>query len=214
MNTPQAQHDPIRASVIPTRRPGLPTAAWVAGGAMLVVIAGLAATLLMRSAPEQPAAGAAELGSAAPAAKPVSKRPAQNSNTGGGGDDGSSSSGNTGTRVAAAPACASCGVVESVREIQVKGAGTGLGAVAGSVLGGVVGHQMGGGDGKKALTVLGAVGGGVAGHEVEKRARASTSYEVRVRMADGTTRTVTSSQALKAGDRVTVDGNSLRLANG
>ena len=63
--------------------------------------------------------------------------------------------------------CAICGVVESVSQIQQKGQGTGLGAVAGGLLGGVVGHQIGGGNGKTAMTVLGAIGGGVAGNEVE-----------------------------------------------
>ena len=59
----------------------------------------------------------------------------------------------------------------------------------GGVLGGVVGHQAGGGSGKTALTVLGAIGGGLAGHEVEKRVRSETVYDVHVRMEDGSTRT-------------------------
>ena len=60
----------------------------------------------------------------------------------------------------------------------------------------------GGGNGKKAMTVLGAVGGGFAGHEIEKQARATTVYKVHVRMDDGTTRTVTQSTAPTVGARI------------
>jgi outer membrane lipoprotein SlyB len=108
--------------------------------------------------------------------------------------------------------CTDCGVVEGVRAVQQKGKGTGLGAVAGGVLGGVVGHQMGGGKGKTALTVLGAIGGGLAGNEVEKRARATTVYEVRVRMDDGSVRTLQLAKAPTPGEHVIVEGNSLRPA--
>lgn len=106
--------------------------------------------------------------------------------------------------------CTVCGVVESVDAVQKKGEGTGLGAVAGGVLGGVVGHQMGGGKGRDAMTVLGAVGGGLAGNEVEKRQRATTSYRVKVRMEDGTTRTLEQAQSIAVGTRVSVDGQRLR----
>ena len=47
---------------------------------------------------------------------------------------------------------------------------------------------VGGGDGRKLATVAAAVGGGFAGNEVEKRTRSTTTYEVRVRMEDGSTR--------------------------
>ena len=116
---------------------------------------------------------------------------------------------------AAAPAravadCANCGTVESVVAVQQKGEGTGVGAVAGGLLGGVVGNQIGGGSGKTAATVIGAVGGGVAGHELEKRARSTTSFQVRVRMDDGTTRTVTQRQSAAVGSRVNVTSEGLK----
>jgi outer membrane lipoprotein SlyB len=107
------------------------------------------------------------------------------------------------------PPCSSCGVVESSQAVQQKGQGTGLGAVAGGVLGGVVGHQLGGGSGKQALTVLGAVGGGLAGNEIEKRQRATTAYQLKIRMADGSVRTVTQGKALPVGQRVHVDGEQI-----
>lgn len=112
-------------------------------------------------------------------------------------------------RTTAAAACSTCGVVESVRAVQVAGQGTGLGAVAGGVLGGVVGNQFGKGSGNTAMTVLGAVGGGYAGHQVEKRVRSHTAYQVHVRMSDGSLRTLQSGTDWPVGARVRVDGNRI-----
>ena len=100
-------------------------------------------------------------------------------------------------------------MVESVTAQRQEGKGIGLGAVAGGVLGGVVGHQMGNGNGKKAMTVLGAVGGGFAGHEVEKHARSVTVHRVKVRMEDGSLRTVTQREAPAIGARVRVENKRL-----
>jgi outer membrane lipoprotein SlyB len=111
-----------------------------------------------------------------------------------------------------ADVCKHCGVVESVQAITRKGDANGVGAVAGGVLGAVVGNQMGKGTGRDAMTVIGAVGGGLAGHEVEKRAKSTTVYAVRVRLDDGSTRTFEQSSAPAAGARVVVDGNSVKLA--
>ena len=65
-------------------------------------------------------------------------------------------------RPAAPVVCQSCGVVESVRQVQAPVRDNSdhlIGTIAGGVAGGVVGNQFGGGNGKTALTVLGAVGG-------------------------------------------------------
>lgn len=170
-------------------------AVWVAGGAAAIAAVGLSFAMVVSRSPG--AASMAEVegkpAAAAPAKKPVVATPKP-----------------AAPRAAAVATCAQCGVVESVAEVQVKGEGTGLGAVAGGLLGGVVGNQMGGGNGKKAMTVLGAVGGGLAGHEVEKRARATTSYVVKVRMDDKSLKTMTLPTAPKQGDRVEVDGDKLR----
>jgi outer membrane lipoprotein SlyB len=112
---------------------------------------------------------------------------------------------------AAAPACATCGVVESVTPFKQKGEGSGVGAVAGGVLGGVVGNQVGGGNGRKAMTVLGAIGGGLAGNEIEKRQRSTTLYSVKVRMEDGSLRSVTQQTAPSVGQKVTLDGSQLSV---
>ncbi|MBU6261209.1 MAG: hypothetical protein KGO01_22555, partial [Burkholderiales bacterium] len=61
------------------------------------------------------------------------------------------------------------------------------------------------------LTLLGAIGGGLAGNEVEKRQRAETVYEIRVRMDDGTLRTYTRASAPAPGTRVTVDAQGLHV---
>jgi outer membrane lipoprotein SlyB len=110
-----------------------------------------------------------------------------------------------------AAVCASCGTVESVHAIQQKGEGSGIGAVGGAVVGGLLGNQVGGGNGKTALTVLGAVGGGLAGNEVEKRYKATTVYDVQVRMEDGSGRTFRRGDAVAVGTRVTVDGSTMRV---
>lgn len=106
--------------------------------------------------------------------------------------------------------CADCGTVQSVRAVQVKGSGSGVGAVGGGVVGGLVGNQFGGGSGRTALTVLGAVGGAFAGNEIEKHVRTTTQYQMTVRMDDGSIRSFHSSSpyAWRSGDAVrVVDGS-------
>jgi outer membrane lipoprotein SlyB len=114
------------------------------------------------------------------------------------------------TQGAVASTCTNCGVVEAVTPFKKKGEGTGVGAVGGAVVGGLLGNAMGGGDGRKAMTVLGAVGGGVAGNAIEKNARATTHYQVTVRMQDGTVRTITQATAPTVGQKVTVEGSQIK----
>ena len=111
----------------------------------------------------------------------------------------------------ALPTCANCGTVEAIRQVQLSGSPSGVGAVAGGLTGAVVGSQFGRGDGRTALTVLGAAGGALAGNEIEKHVRKRTVYRVVVRLDDGTTRTVSqpSAPAFAVGERVRVQGNAL-----
>jgi outer membrane lipoprotein SlyB len=109
-----------------------------------------------------------------------------------------------------AAACASCGTVESVTRVTQKGEASGIGAVGGAVIGGVIGNQMGSGRGNDAMTAIGVVGGGIAGHEIEKRHKATTVYQVKVRMDDGSTRTVTQQNAPAVGAKVTLEGSQLK----
>jgi len=201
----------------------LPRAVWIGGGLLGLVTAALAGALIMKSIEAPPAASltpatAAQASTAqpvpalgsgptkpSPPSKPVP--PAVNPLPS---TSHAQSPPLNGTQQAAV--CASCGVVESVSTVQQKGRGTGLGAVAGGVLGGVVGHQVGGGKGKTAMTVLGAIGGGLAGNEVEKRARSETLYSVKVRMEDGSTRVFQRAQPLAVGAHVVAEGSELRIS--
>ncbi len=108
--------------------------------------------------------------------------------------------------------CTHCGVVESIHTLTKKGEGTGLGAVGGAVVGGVLGNQVGEGSGKQIARIGGAVLGGFAGNEVEKRARAETQYRIKLRMDDGSIRTVEQKNApnLQQGQRVRVDNGVVR----
>jgi outer membrane lipoprotein SlyB len=106
--------------------------------------------------------------------------------------------------------CPNCGVVESARAIQQQAQTSGVGAAAGALLGGVLGHQVGGGAGKTLATIAGAVGGGFAGNAVEKNTHTTTSYEVIVRMEDGSRqRFIMSAQRWRSGDLVRVDNGNL-----
>ncbi len=116
--------------------------------------------------------------------------------------------------VARASVCATCGHVESVQPVSHATPASGVGAVAGGVLGGVLGNQIGHGGGRTAATVLGAVGGGYAGHVAEGHVRTETRYQVRVRMADGSLRTVETRTAPPLGKPVTLRDGVLRPADG
>ncbi|MGH8820764.1 MAG: glycine zipper 2TM domain-containing protein [Rhodoferax sp.] len=112
------------------------------------------------------------------------------------------------------PVCHVCGTVESVTPVERKGQGTGLGAVGGGVVGALVGNQFGGGNGRTVATILGAVGGGFAGNAIEKNVRKTTVYEIAIRMDDGTVRHLERRAPVAAGTRVTLQGNTLRTADG
>ncbi len=59
---------------------------------------------------------------------------------------------------------------------EVKDENRITGKALGAILGGVLGHQVGGGNGKKAATVLGAVGGGYAGDRVQNNMQKNDTY--------------------------------------
>ena len=107
--------------------------------------------------------------------------------------------------------CRNCGTVDSVVPIARAGEGSGAGAVLGGLLGGVLGHQAGKGRGKDVATVAGAVGGAVIGNQIEKSNSASMSYEVRVRLEDGTFQTVRYDREpdVRSGDRVRIENGRL-----
>jgi outer membrane lipoprotein SlyB len=107
---------------------------------------------------------------------------------------------------AAKARCANCGVIESIREVETKGEGTGLGAVGGAVVGGVLGNQVGDGSGRRIATAAGAIGGAVAGHQIEKHVKSTKGYEITVRFENGSSSVIHADTApsWRAGDRVRV----------
>lgn len=196
----------------------------VAAAAIAVIVmcaVGVAAVLGWLPSPsanphaDAPVAGAgpesANLAPAPQAAVPPAPAPAQT------GRPASAAAPRPAAPAPAQQACQSCGVVESVRQVQVPVKDNSdhlVGTIGGGVVGGVVGNQFGGGSGKTALTVLGAVGGALAGREVERNIRQQqtvTHYELTVRMSDGSVRQFRSAQpfAFASGDRVRVENNQL-----
>jgi outer membrane lipoprotein SlyB len=105
--------------------------------------------------------------------------------------------------------CIDCGVIESTREIDKHGAGSGLGVVGGAVVGGVLGHQVGGGRGQDVATVAGAVGGAFAGNEIEKRIKSTKSYDITVRFDDGSSRVIN-----EANTPTWVPGDKVKVIDG
>ena len=110
--------------------------------------------------------------------------------------------------------CVDCGVVQSMRYVQEKGQGSGLGLVAGGVVGGVLGHQIGSGRGNTVATIAGAGVGAYAGNEIEKNKKAKSYWSVAIRMDNGSTRnfTYTSKPAVNEGERVKLVDGGRRLA--
>jgi outer membrane lipoprotein SlyB len=110
--------------------------------------------------------------------------------------------------------CGNCGNVESIRQITTRAQGSGVGAAGGAILGGLLGNQVGSGHGRQLATVAGAVGGAVVGNQVEGNMKANHSYEIRVRLDDGTLRTFhqQSVPQWRTGDRVRIVKGSLHTA--
>jgi len=114
----------------------------------------------------------------------------------------------------AAP-CATCGVVDAIRSVEVKGKTSGLGAVAGGVAGGLLGNQIGHGNTRTVMTVGGAAGGAFAGDAIEGQMKKRLAWQVTVRLEDGSLRTLSQNAQppFAVGDRVRiVDGSHLERA--
>jgi outer membrane lipoprotein SlyB len=91
---------------------------------------------------------------------------------------------------------------------------SGGGALVGGILGAVIGHQIGGGSGKGAATVLGGLGGAIAGNAIEGQqqpGQVQESYRVGVQGDDGSYRyfNVPAPTDLRIGDRVRMGNGQL-----
>lgn len=97
------------------------------------------------------------------------------------------------------------GTVLAIREVDVAGSKSGVGAGAGAIAGGTAGSTIGG---SVEANIIGAVGGavigGVAGAMAESGLTAGKAYEVVVEKDNGKTVSLVqgNEQGLKAGDRV------------
>ncbi len=213
-----------------TSAAGLPRGVWIGGGLMAVTIVALATTLVVRSnsdsAPDTATQAAVTApGDASTATTPVvaqqsitpvneSTRPAHHatsSHTDSHG--GATASGDAPQQVAAVPACATCGVIDGYSAVQVQGKNNGVGAVAGGVGGALIGSKIAGRNNHTLGGAIGAIGGGLLGNAIESHERTTTAYDVRVRMNDGTIRTVRQSHVPTVGQRVNVEGNTIHVVD-
>jgi outer membrane lipoprotein SlyB len=212
---------------------------WIGGGLMALTIIALATTLVVKSnsgsassdtaAPLATTTGApADSSSVAPApvvvaqqapavqapmqepARTVHHAPAHHNEAGYNGNGPSGSSVANDQRVASVPVCTTCGVIDSYSAVQVQGQSNGVGAVAGGLGGALVGSKIAGRGNHTLGGAIGAVGGGLLGNVIEKHERTVTEYDVRVRMNDGSIRTVRQATVPAVGTRVNVDGHTLR----
>jgi len=111
----------------------------------------------------------------------------------------------------APPPCVDCGVVTNVRQVTNEGQGTGAGAVIGGLAGGILGSNVGRGNTRTIASIAGAVGGGLLGNSIEKSQSKTTSYQVNLRMDDGSIRTI-AAEALpswRIGDKVKLVGGAI-----
>ena len=210
---------------------GIHRGVWIGGGLMGLTIIALATTLVVKnndalpdaaplatttttpgspttsqSSVANPPVVVAQSGTPAPAHEAT--RPAHHTPS----HDGANY--NEPQQVAAAPVCASCGVIDGYSAVQVKGQNNGVGAVAGGLGGALVGSKIAGRGNHSVGGVIGAIGGGLLGNAIESHERTATVYDVRVRMADGTVRTVRQSTVPNVGQRVNVEGNTLHAIDG
>lgn len=96
------------------------------------------------------------------------------------------------------------GTIVSVREVQIEGTQSGVGAVAGTVVGGVAGSGVGGGRGSAIAAVVAGVAGGLIGNKVENAATKKQGLEITVQLDSGNIISVVqqAEENFQAGDRV------------
>ena len=105
------------------------------------------------------------------------------------------------------------GVVDSVKEVELKGENPIAGPIIGGIAGAVLGHQFGEGRGKTVATAAGAGAGILGGKVIEQKVRATKHWDTTVRLDDGSTQTIKSDAqpSFHAGERVrVVDGLILK----
>ena len=98
------------------------------------------------------------------------------------------------------------GVVESVREVNIEGTKSPVGAGAGAVIGGVAGSGVGGGRGQVVGAAVGAVLGGLGGAAAEEAVTRQRGLEITVKLDSGRMLAITQAadESFSPGDRVRV----------
>ena len=109
------------------------------------------------------------------------------------------------------------GVVESVREVNIEGTKTPIGAGAGAVVGGVAGSTVGGGRGSIVGATVGAVLGGLGGAATEEAVTRQKGVEITVKLDSGRMIAVTQAadEEFRVGDRVRIlsGGGATRVSH-
>ena len=109
------------------------------------------------------------------------------------------------------------GVVESVRQVNIEGTKTPIGAGAGAVVGGVAGSTVGSGRGSVVGAALGAVLGGLGGAAAEEGITRQKGVEITVRLDSGRIIAITQAadEVFNAGERVRVlsGGSTTRVSH-
>lgn len=109
------------------------------------------------------------------------------------------------------------GVVESVREVNIEGTKTPIGAGAGAVVGGVAGSTVGGGRGSVVGAAVGAVLGGLGGAAAEEATTRQKGVEITVKLDSGRMLAITQAadEEFRVGDRVRVlsGGGTTRVSH-
>ncbi len=218
---------------------GIHRGVWIGGGLMALTIIALATTLVVKnndaipdtaaaagtplvvantSTPGAPTTEQSSVANAPVVAAhqpvPVHEAPRTTHHTPTHNEANDNSWNNEPQRVASVPVCATCGVIDGYSAVQVKGQNNGVGAVAGGLGGALVGSKIAGRGNHSVGGVIGAIGGGLLGNAIESHERVATVYDVRVRMADGSIRTVRQSTVPNVGAHVSVEGNTLRTVDG
>ena len=93
--------------------------------------------------------------------------------------------------------------------MKTDGKGSGVGIVAGGIAGIVVGNQIGDGKGKTLAKVAGAAGGAYLGNKIEQKVRAAKTWDVSIKLDDGSSPVVTLDHAPAVGV-----GADVRIVNG
>jgi len=109
------------------------------------------------------------------------------------------------------------GTIVSVRQVQIEGTKSGVGAAAGTVIGGVAGSGVGGGRGSTIAAVVAGVGGGLLGDKVENAATKKAGLELTIQLDGGGIISVVqqAEEYFQAGDRVRLltSGGTARISH-